>query len=81
MGERIDLVIISTNPSGRGKKTIDEDVTLENWRIIQMAIQVLVLHRFHLMQLCSFCESIYQQCPDPKESDKHVQELRIHMHI
>jgi hypothetical protein len=44
-----------------------------------MAIQVLVLHRFHLLQLCLFCENIYQQCPDPKESDKHVQELRVHM--
>jgi hypothetical protein len=45
-----------------------------------MAIQVLVLHRFHLLQLCLSCENIYQQCPDPKESDKQVQELRIHMH-
>jgi uncharacterized RmlC-like cupin family protein len=36
---------------------------------------------FHLLQLCLFCENIYQQCPAPKESDKHVQELRIHMHI
>jgi SpoVK/Ycf46/Vps4 family AAA+-type ATPase len=29
MGERIDLVAISTNPSGRRKKPLDEDVALE----------------------------------------------------
>jgi len=46
-----------------------------------MAIQVLLLHRFHLLQLCLFCENIYQLCPGPKESDKQVHELSIHMHI
>ena len=29
IGQRIDLVVISTNPSGRRKKPLDEDVILE----------------------------------------------------
>jgi transitional endoplasmic reticulum ATPase len=72
---RIQIIKIHTK-----KKPLADDVDIEKLADHTDRYAVLILHHYHLQQLCLLAlRDHISKYKDPKEADNHTQELKIHM--